>query len=742
MMSNTLVVDTTTPNTSYIAALSGGGQFRWNVAACNDAGCSAFTTPLYFQTGGTPPGPVPATPTDPAPGTTTGPGPTIDDPNVMLSWTASSGATYYSVGVRDMVSDTLVVDTTTPDTSYLASLSSAGQYRWSVAACNDAGCSPFTTSLYFKTGGTPPPPGEPVLSVSPALPVDFGPREINKEWSTPLTVKNIGEGRLVGTCRATSAFTVPDCSFDLGANDIVTFNLTFKPTLTIPYFGEVTFTTNATNQFRLLVNGTGIPVEPTVDSDGDGLSDIWEDRLSAHCRRNANDPYDALNDCDGDALPDVWEITGNIQVEYFGSVGHVDLPAMGANPLHKDIFVEVDFMGPSRNSLCETDNGWVPCITVEGASYQPAADAVQLVMNAFANAPVSNPDGVDGIAIHIDAGSDAPMRADGVPGTWGELSNSNSIGAPRTLYVWLDIPFWNDFERIKRRNLDSARRRVFHYALFVPAFDRGEFTGIARSGLSGSGSDFVVALANGGTDNHQAGTLMHELGHNLGLHHGGPMGVLGVLTSLGQAGVRYKPNYLSVMNYAFQLDGIPTAEPPAVGVGPMRSIGIYDYSRFALPLLDERQLANGIASTEIPVPLSVAQSAALRQETRYGTKFYCPGTSQATTSAPPGWSQSATLIDWSCGSTEAASDVNGDGDVGELESLEDWPELVYGGGAIGATGVRLPEMEVGPEQDELPVAAVGTAPFRVDVVSPGAIVLGRGRDAYASGERQEYWDGA
>ena len=58
----------------------------------------------------------------------------------------------------------------------------------------------------------------------------------------------------------------------------------------------------------------------------------------------------------------------------------------------------------------------------------------------------------------------------------------------------------------------------------------------------------------------QAGTLMHELGHNLGLRHG------------GDDHVRYKPNYLSVMNYAFQLTGLLQADLTAR----------LDYSRFAI----------------------------------------------------------------------------------------------------------------------------------------------------------------
>jgi hypothetical protein len=39
---------------------------------------------------------------------------------------------------------------------------------------------------------------------------------------------------------------------------------------------------------------------------------------------------------------------------------------------------------------------------------------------------------------------------------------------------------------------------------------------------------------------------MHEFGHNLGLDHG------------GNEGKNYKPNYVSVMNYLYQLQGLPT----------------------------------------------------------------------------------------------------------------------------------------------------------------------------------------
>jgi len=94
---------------------------------------------------------APTTPASPTPGTTTSPGPTTTSASVVLSWSAIRGATYYDLGVRDIASGTLVVNTTTTSTSYTASLTAGKQYRWDVAAGDSAGESTFTTALYFET---------------------------------------------------------------------------------------------------------------------------------------------------------------------------------------------------------------------------------------------------------------------------------------------------------------------------------------------------------------------------------------------------------------------------------------------------------------------------------------------------------------------------------------------------------------------------------------------------------------
>jgi hypothetical protein len=66
--------------------------------------------------------------------------------------------------------------------------------------------------------------------------------------------------------------------------------------------------------------------DANVDSDGDGLTDAEELALGT-------DPHNP--DTDGDGLPDGWEVHG---------VNGIDLRALGASPLHEDLFVVMDYM--------------------------------------------------------------------------------------------------------------------------------------------------------------------------------------------------------------------------------------------------------------------------------------------------------------------------------------------------------------------------------------------------------------
>jgi hypothetical protein len=116
---------------------------------------------------------------------------------VRLSWSASAGATYYELGVKDIATGALVVDARTDETSYQANLEPGKAYRWNVAAGNTAGLSTYTTVLYFQTLTV----DVPILSVSPTSP----PTQQASAGSLNLNIKNTGFGTMNYSARVTSA---------------------------------------------------------------------------------------------------------------------------------------------------------------------------------------------------------------------------------------------------------------------------------------------------------------------------------------------------------------------------------------------------------------------------------------------------------------------------------------------------------------------------------------------------------
>ncbi len=105
--------------------------------------------------------------------------------------------------------------------------------------------------------------------------------------------------------------------------------------------------------------------------------------------------------------------------------------------------------------------------------------------------------------------------------------------------------------------VDPRRRAFFRYGLLASSQNSDGSSG--SSGISELPGNKVLVTLKGFLANNlsaagetmrvnfQAATLMHEFGHSLGLRHGGD-----------ELAVNYKPNYLSIMNYLYQLSGVPT----------------------------------------------------------------------------------------------------------------------------------------------------------------------------------------
>jgi hypothetical protein len=199
MTTNQLVVDRRVRTNSHQIALTPGRTYRWNVAACNVAGCSRFTSPLYFSVAGTR---VTAPPTVPAglnPGRQSPCGGSVQGASVTLSWRATAGADEYDLGVRDMTTNQLVVDRRVRTNSHEITLSPGRTYRWNVAACNVAGCSGFAPPVYFTAaepvGGANCPATVGRLPLSGTITQRFG-----ADWSENRNKKHTGVDIAAAMC--------------------------------------------------------------------------------------------------------------------------------------------------------------------------------------------------------------------------------------------------------------------------------------------------------------------------------------------------------------------------------------------------------------------------------------------------------------------------------------------------------------------------------------------------------------
>jgi uncharacterized delta-60 repeat protein len=311
-------------------------------------------------------------------------------------------------------------------------------------------------------------------------------------------------------------------------------------------------------------------------------------------------------DNDGDGLCDSWEVDG-----IDGDLdGIPDYGLDGADPDHKDIYLEADYMERHR----------------------PNADAISDVVAAFASAPVPNPDGTPGVRLHVQVGEEAVSHAPYGPSfVFVDTGSFHAVKA---------TAFGTPAERAAGAAVTTAKRFAYHYALFIHSLTIASGTGELP------GNDLIVALGDFakvdghgvGSRGEQASVLMHELGHNLGLQHGG-----------GDA-TNCKPNYLSVMSYSRAFPDQPAPGRPL------------DYSRSKLPTLDEADLSEPAGFGTLSAP------------TAFG-----PAPARVTAGGPVDLNRDGDTSD-----TGVAADVNniggscGDGDAQKvLVGHDDWANLDY-----------------------------------------------------------------
>lgn len=230
----------------------------------------------------------------------------------------------------------------------------------------------------------------------------------------------------------------------------------------------------------------------------------------------------SFEDLDGDGIPDCAEVEG-------GTFAGLPLYEWGARVNQKDIFIHIDYMD-------STDPGIIP---------QKAA--LDKLVEVF---------GKKGFWIHFDVGD---LFGTGL--YYYNLDN-NSHRVPYNKSVTLGDEYGKaNLYNYKNSFMALQKRQIFHYLLMGSSQNLDGSAG--SSGYAEiDGNDILITLGNWELTteetanytasqnrnrliNYQAATIMHELGHNLGLEHG------------GDEKLNYKPNYLSIMNYMYQLDGLP-----------------------------------------------------------------------------------------------------------------------------------------------------------------------------------------
>lgn len=300
--------------------------------------------------------------------------------------------------------------------------------------------------------------------------------------------------------------------------------------------------------------GGAIACDSETDSDGDRIPDVAETNTGIYIDKMNTGTDPNLADSDLDGLSDGDEVSGTID--------GLGLNQMGANPNHQNVFLEIDWFDDS--------------LECGAHSHRPTAAMVDRMIASFAAAPIANPDGTTGIDMIVDYGQGPPFN------TGGSLVDDIS-GVDGNLVGGVNSA---EYGAIKNANFHAVRENYFHYALHVHRYNSSS-TSSGQAEIDGD--DQIVSLYCFESLTNTSNTMMHELGHNLGLRHGGNV-----------SAPNRKPNYNSIMNYAFQFPGVdnPLSDPGGCDAAGDQ---VLDYSAGTRFVLNELALLEPIGVCGLPI---------------------------------------------------------------------------------------------------------------------------------------------
>jgi len=169
--------------------------------------------------------------------------------------------------------------------------------------------------------------------------------------------------------------------------------------------------------------------------------------------------------------------------------------------------------------------------------HKPVQSAIEPVIQAFLDAPVNNIDGSTGIDLFITVDEDYGFHKILVPIN-GTAANPG--------FDQFKVNFFGTAAQRAGPSAAADLTGTFQYYRYMSFIHQLTYNPPTSGWGEIGGNDVVISLGafagNVGSTGQQTGTILHEIGHNIFLDHG------------GVDGLNCKPNYLSVMNYLFQFD--------------------------------------------------------------------------------------------------------------------------------------------------------------------------------------------